>query len=78
MRHASCSSGKGDSDRGASVKVKEVVAEVSVPTEGFDVVLHRSSKILINVGERAMQKLLHVYSDIELSKYLGDVSETFK
>ena len=44
---------------------------VPEPTIGYDLVLDRSVKIMVNVTERAMTSVLHTYCDARLIEYLG-------
>ena len=41
------------------------------PTIGYELVLDRSVKIMVNVTERAMTSVLHTYCDARLIEYLG-------
>ena len=59
--------------RSFSTNKVPTASKVTVPEPiiGYELVLDRSVKIMVNVTERAMTSVLHTYCDARLIEYLG-------
>ena len=50
-----------------------VTSNAELDAEGFDQVLQRAANIILNVTERQISKILHVYPENNLTAFIGEV-----
>lgn len=48
--------------------------ESKAPLNGFELVLHRSANILLNIADKMSTRVLHLHSEANVATYLGNVS----
>ena len=56
--------------------IRDYLVDVKVPTEGFQLVLHRAANIVLNIAEGLTTKVLHIHSETNLIDYFGTVSNS--